>query len=407
MKRIIVLGGDGFCGWPTALHLSRLGNDVTIFDNFSRRKIDIDLGIESLTPIAPMETRLAAWKQCSGHEIGFEFIDIAAEYDRFLSLIKQIKPDTIIHFAEQRAAPYSMRNARCKRYTVNNNLVGTHNVLCAIVESGLDIHLVHLGSMGVYGYESVGLTIPEGYIDARLSDGKGNFVDRKIMYPAGPGSVYHMTKTQDSLFFQYYNKNDGVRITDLHQGIVWGTSTEETKMHPALVNRFDYDGDYGTVLNRFLVQSVMGHPLTVYGVGGQSRAFIHIQNTVQCLALAVNNPPAHNEPVKVFNQATEVCSVLDLARKVAEISKAEIRYYADPRKEAPRNSLSVDTTGFRELGLNAITLSDGLLQEVRDTVKGNTHRCNPVKFICTSLWTKNQTVDFQGVAENTADSSPE
>ena len=399
MKKIIVLGGDGFCGWPTALHFSQLGHEVTIFDNFSRRKIDIELGIESLTPIASLEKRLETWKTCSGKKIEFVYIDIANNYELLLSHLKKIKPDVIVHFAEQRAAPYSMRNARCKRYTVENNLTATHNVLCAIVESALDIHLIHLGSMGVYGYESTGLTIPEGYVQANLFNDKGEKVSCEILYPANPGSIYHLTKNQDALFFHYYNKNNGIRITDLHQGIVWGTNTKETRLHPDLANRFDYDGDYGTVLNRFLVQSVIGHPLTVYGSGGQSRAFIHIQNTVQCLNLALQNPPAPGQRVKILNQATEVHDVLSLAKIVSAISGAEVRYFSDPRNETQVNSLALETNGFTSMGLVPITLQEGLLQEVRGTVEGNKERCNYEKIICTSIWTEKQKVDFVGCTE--------
>nr|NIR58999.1 NAD-dependent epimerase/dehydratase family protein [Gammaproteobacteria bacterium] len=284
--RIIVLGGDGFCGWPTSLHLSARGHDVFIVDNLSRRKIDIELEVESLTPIAPMRQRLAAWKEVSGRDIEFDSFSVGQHYHRLLTLIQDFKPDAIVHFAEQRAAPYSMKSSWHKRYTVNNNLNATNNVLAAIVESGVDVHLVHLGTMGVYGYGTAGMKIPEGYLKVKVETENGP-VEQEILYPANPGSIYHMTKTQDQLFFSFYNKNDQVRITDLHQGIVWGTQTEETKRDERLINRFDYDGDYGTVLNRFLMQAAVGYPLTVHGTGGQTRAFIHIQDTVRCIELAV------------------------------------------------------------------------------------------------------------------------
>ncbi|WP_300882088.1 NAD-dependent epimerase/dehydratase family protein, partial [uncultured Desulfovibrio sp.] len=198
---VLILGGDGFCGWPTALHLSRHGYHVVIIDNFSRRKIDVDLGLESLTPILPMEARLAAWRRASGNTIDFIMMDIAREYDRLLEVVRTMRPQAVVHFAEQRAAPYSMRDSACKRYTVNNNLNATHNVLCAIVESGLDVHLVHLGSMGVYGYATTQMPIPEGYLPVSIQAPDGSRVEREIMYPPAPGSVYHMTKTQDALFF--------------------------------------------------------------------------------------------------------------------------------------------------------------------------------------------------------------
>ena len=278
MKKVFVLGGDGFCGWPSALHLSNLGFEVTIIDNLSRRNIDNELGVMSLTPIATIQERIKSWEETSGRKIEFYNINIAKEYTQFLDLIIKKRPDTIIHFAEQRAAPYSMKSTKHKRYTVDNNLNATNNVLCAILDSGLDIHLVHLGTMGVYGYGTAGMKIPEGYLEVYMKTEEGEEVSSEILYPVNPGSVYHMTKTQDQLLFLYYNKNDQIRITDLHQGIVWGTHTEETKLDERLINRFDYDGDYGTVLNRFLMQAAIGYPLTVHGTGGQTRAFIHIQD---------------------------------------------------------------------------------------------------------------------------------
>ena len=218
--KVIILGGDGFCGWPTALHLSNLGHEIVIVDNLSRREIDIELEVDSLTPIRPIGERLATWQAVSGKTIGFVNLDIGRDYQEFLDLICAEKPDAIIHFAEQRAAPYSMKSARHKRYTVNNNLNATNDVLAAIVDSGLDIHLVHLGTMGVYGYGTAGMKIPEGYLKVKVQTSEG-LKDQEILYPANPGSIYHMTKTQDQLFFHFYNKNDGVKITDLHQGIVW------------------------------------------------------------------------------------------------------------------------------------------------------------------------------------------
>lgn len=395
-NKVIVLGGDGFCGWPTALHLSQNGYDVLIVDNFSRRKIDIDLGIQSLTPIASMEERLAAWTCATEKTIDFVYMNMAKDYDRFLNLLKEVKPGVIVHFAEQRAAPYSMRSSDCKRYTVDNNLNATNNVLCAIVESGLDIHLVHLGSMGVYGYSTTKTPIPEGYLSVSVKTPDGSLDEREIMYPPAPGSIYHLTKTQDALSFYFYNKNDGVRVTDLHQGIVWGTATDETILDDKLINRFDYDGDYGTVLNRFLVQSVVGHPLTVHGSGGQTRAFIHIRDTVKCIRLAIENPPAQGERVKIFNQATETWSVRDLAKLVAKITGCEIRSYADPRKEADSNALWIENSKFRELGLEPVTLSEGLMLEVRDVVEKYKSRCDLSKIPCTSLWSNDRRMDITG-----------
>lgn len=395
-KTIVVLGGDGFCGWPTALHLSDGGYEVIIVDNLSRRKIDLDLGTNSLTPIRSMEIRTRRWQELTGKNITFYNFNVAENYHRLLSLFIKHKPDVVVHFAEQRAAPYSMRDSVCKRYTVDNNLRATHNVLCAIVESGIDIHLVHLGTMGVYGYETTGLTIPEGYLPVQVERDDGTLVQLEIIYPPGPGSVYHTTKTQDALFFYFYNKNDGVRVTDLHQGIVWGTMTPETSWHEDLVNRFDYDGDYGTVLNRFLMQAAVGHPLTVHGSGGQTRAFIHIKDTVQCIKLALENPPSRGERVKIFNQATEVHTVRDLAQKVAKLTGTPVRYYKNPRAEAAENNLIVKREKFLALGLNPTTLDEGLMEEIYEIADKYKERCIKDKIICTSTWAKNIEVDRKG-----------
>ena len=394
--RILVLGGDGFCGWPTALHLSNLGHEVNIVDDLSRRNIDNELECESLTPIRPIGERLRAWQEVSGNEIEHHNFNVAVNYQRLVDLLVDWQPHAVVHFAEQRAAPYSMKSSYHKRYTVENNLGATNSLLAAIVDSGLDIHVVHLGTMGVYGYGTAGMKIPEGYLPVKVETDDGDHVEQEIMYPPNPGSIYHMTKTQDQLLFFFYNKNDKIRITDLHQGIVWGTQTNETKQDERLINRFDYDGDFGTVLNRFLMQGAIGYPLTVHGTGGQTRAFIHIQDTVRCIQLALENPPAYGERVQILNQMTETNRVRDLAEMVAERTGATVDYVTNPRNEADENDLHVKNDTFIDLGLNPITLDEGLLEEVTDIARRYADRCATSKIPCQSFW---RAPDAKKVAE--------
>jgi UDP-sulfoquinovose synthase len=387
-KRIAVLGGDGFVGWPTCLHLSELGHEVHIVDNLSRRWIDTELGVQSLTPMDSIQERCRIWHEVTGRRIRFHLLDIAKEYERLKAWLAEERPDAIVHFAEQRAAPYSMKTDRHKVYTVQNNVSASHNVLAALVETEIDAHLVHLGTMGVYGYSNVGAAIPEGYLDVEVENLEGERRPLEILYPTRPGSVYHMTKSLDQILFQFYAQNDGLRITDLHQGIVWGTHTDQTRRHVQLINRFDYDGDYGTVLNRFLIQAAIDYPLTVHGTGGQTRAFIHIQDSVRCIELALGDPPGTGERVRIFNQMTETHRVRDLAEMVAGLTGARVAYLPNPRKEAPENDLVVRNEGFLDLGLEPTTLAAGLLEEVVEVARRYAYRIDRKRVPAVSAWTR-------------------
>ncbi|MFB6575187.1 NAD-dependent epimerase/dehydratase family protein [Kocuria palustris] len=400
--KIAILGGDGFCGWPAALHLSERGHDVITVDNMSRRRIDDELGAQSLTPIRPLVERLRAWTEVSGKVIEHRHLDVAEDYEGLLQLISEDQPDAVVHFAEQRAAPYSMKSSRTKRYTVDNNVSATHNLLAAIVESERDVHVVHLGTMGVYGYGTAGMKIPEGYLDVEIPHEEQEPIQQQILYPTNPGSIYHMTKSLDQLLFAFYAKNDQLRITDLHQGIIWGTTTAETQRDERLINRFDYDGDYGTVLNRFLMQAAVGYPLTVHGTGGQTRAFIHVQDMVRCVELALENSPAPGERVKILNQMTETHRVRDLAELIARISGAAVEMVPNPRQESAENELHVTNDTFLELGLQPTTLSEGLMHEVEETAKRYAHRADLSKIPARSLWNRRTRA---GVPASVADES--
>lgn len=326
----------------------------------------------------------------------FVNLDVAKDYDLLVQLIKDEKPDTIVHFAEQRAAPYSMKTSKTKRYTIDNNVGGSNNLCCAVLDSELDCHIVHLGTMGVYGYGTSGGEIPEGYIDVTLPGGR----EANILHPAYPGSIYHATKCLDALLWQFYNKNDQLRVTDLHQGIVWGTNTPQTARDVRLINRFDYDGDYGTVLNRFLMQAAMGVPLTVYGTGGQTRAFIHISDTARCIDIAMRNPPKAGERVEIFNQVAETRRVRDIAQLVASMTNVDVNFIPNPRQEAAENELDVANAKFCSLGLEPITLDEGLFDEVTEVVKKYQNRCNPTKILPASFWNKKRAEECASLDPN-------
>ncbi|WP_079530026.1 NAD-dependent epimerase/dehydratase family protein [Halobacillus hunanensis] len=368
--RIIVAGGDGFCGWPTALYLSKQGHDVTIVDNLVRRKIDDELKSNSVTPIATLEERVAKWKELTGKEIQ-TFIGDLNHYDFLREVFRQTNPDAFVHFAEQRSAPYSMIDREHAVYTQSNNVIGNLNVLYAIKEFAPECHLIKLGTMGEYGTPNI--DIEEGYIEIEHKGRKD-----LLPYPKQPGSFYHLSKVHDSHNIMFACKIWGIRATDLNQGVVYGLHTDETKMDPALANRVDYDGVYGTALNRFINQAAIGHDITVYGSGGQTRAFLNIEDTVRCVEIAAENPADQGE-FRVFNQFTEWFSVNDLAERVQKIAKEEglntqVKKIENPRIEAEEHYYNAVNTKLRDLGLEPHLLTDDVIRDILQVAVDNKDR---------------------------------
>ncbi len=358
--KLCVLGGDGYCGWATALYLSRRGHQVLIADNFARRQWDYELGVQTLTPIRPMPERLRAWQQLTGESIECLSGDIT-DYDFVASLMRSYAPDAVVHFAEQRAAPYSMIDRKHAVFTQVNNVVGTLNLLFAMREFRPDCHLVKLGTMGEYGTPNI--DIEEGYLTVEHNGRKD-----VLPFPKQPGSFYHLSKVHDSHNIMFACKIWGLRATDLNQGVVYGTVTDEVAMDEALINRFDYDEIFGTVLNRFCAQAAVGHPLTVYGKGGQTRGYLDIRDTVRCIELACLKPARAGE-CRVFNQFTEQFSVLELARLVQAAGRklkmhVEIDHLPDPRVEAEEHYYNAKHSKLVELGLKPHLLSESLLDSL-------------------------------------------
>jgi UDP-sulfoquinovose synthase len=358
--KVLVIGGDGYCGWATALHLSNLGYEVGILDSLVRRHWDAELGISTLTPIASIQQRLRRWYELTGKSIEL-FVGDITNYDFLSKALQQFQPESIAHFGEQRSAPFSMIDREHAVLTQTNNVVGTLNLLYAIHDFLPDCHLVKLGTMGEYGTPNI--DIEEGYITIEHNGRKDT-----LPYPKQPGSFYHLSKVHDSHNIHFACKVWGIRATDLNQGVVYGVLTNETAMDEMLINRLDYDGIYGTALNRFCVQAAIGHPLTVYGQGSQTRAFLDIRDTVRCLELAIANPAKRGE-FRVFNQFTEQFSVGDLALKVKQASitlglDVEIQHIENPRIEKEEHYFNAKNTNLLDLGLEPHLLSDSLLDSL-------------------------------------------
>jgi UDP-sulfoquinovose synthase len=358
--KICVLGGDGYCGWATALYLSGKGHTVAVVDNFLRRQWDFELGAQSLTPIRPLAERLRVWGQLTGKSIE-QFIGDVNDFEFLAGVIESFQPDAVVHFAEQRSAPYSMIDRKHAVFTQVNNVVGTLNLLFALQELRPDCHLVKLGTMGEYGTPNI--DIEEGYI--RIEHNGRSDV---LPFPKQPGSFYHLSKVHDSHNMMFACKIWGLRATDLNQGVVYGTVTEEVVLDEALINRFDYDDVFGTVLNRFCAQAAVGHPLTVYGKGGQTRGFLDIRDTVRCVEIACLNPPNAGE-CRVFNQFTEQFSVLELAEMVQAAGRklgmpVTIEHLTGPRVESEEHYYNAKHSKLVDLGLQPHYLSDSLLDSL-------------------------------------------
>ena len=360
MAKVLVIGGDGYCGWATALHLSNRGYEVGIIDNMIRRHWDLELGVETLTPIAPIGKRLDKWRSLTGYHIE-NYVGDICDYDFLERTMLDFGPDSVVHFGEQRSAPFSMISRKHAVLTQTNNVVGNLNLLFVMRDHFPDCHLVKLGTMGEYGTPNI--DIEEGYITIEHNGRKDT-----LPYPKQPGSFYHLSKVHDTHNIHFTCRIWGLRATDLNQGVVYGVLTEETGMDEMLINRLDYDGVFGTALNRFCIQAAIGHPLTVYGKGGQTRGFLDIRDTVRCIELAVANPAAKGE-FRVFNQFTEQFSVLQLAEMVREAGRAlglrvELEHLDNPRVEKEEHFYNAKNTKLIDLGLKPHFLSDSLLDSL-------------------------------------------
>lgn len=380
--RVLVIGGDGYCGWATALHLSNRGYEVGILDSLVRRHWDMQLGADTLTPIAPIQQRIQRWQDLTGKKIDL-FIGDINNYEFLIDALRRFQPDSLVHFGEQRSAPFSMIDREHAVLTQVNNVVGTLNLLYAMKDEFPDCHLVKLGTMGEYGTPNI--DIEEGYITIEHNGRKDT-----LPYPKQPGSFYHASKVHDSTNIHLACRIWGLRVTDLNQGVVYGVLTEETGMDEMLINRLDYDGVFGTALNRFCIQAAIGHPLTVYGSGGQTRAFLDIRDTVRCMELAIANPAGAGE-FRVFNQFTEMFNVGDLAMMVKKAGNAlglnvEINNIDNPRVENEQHYFNAKNTNLIELGLEPHLLSDSLLDSLLNFAVKYQNRVDKKHIMPTVSW---------------------
>jgi UDP-sulfoquinovose synthase len=380
--RVLIIGGDGYCGWASALHLSARGHDIAILDSLARRRWDSELGLSTLTPIRSMPERLRAWEHVSGRAIRFFEAD-ATDYVALCDAIIATQPDAIVNFGQQRSAPYSMIDRDHAARTMINNTLGNLNVLWAMREHAPDAHLVKLGTMGEYGTPNI--EIEEGFITIEHKGRRDT-----LPFPKQPGSFYHLTKVADSDQIYFACRVWGLRATDLNQGVVYGLHTEETALDPELINRFDYDGIFGTALNRFCVQAALDHPLTVYGRGGQTRAFLNITDTARCVGLAVESPPLPGT-FRVFNQFTQTFSVLSLARQVQRVGAklglvVQIEHVENPRVEREAHFYSSLNNNLIALGLEPVLLGDDIVAAMISSAQTYRARIDRDQIMPTVRW---------------------
>ncbi|MBP8646384.1 MAG: NAD-dependent epimerase/dehydratase family protein [Syntrophobacteraceae bacterium] len=368
--RVLIMGGDGYLGWPTAMHLTARGHEVAVADNYLRRRLCREEDVEPLFEVPNLMERCALWEKVSGFRVR-PFIGDLTEWDFVAEVFQQYTPEAVIHYAEQPAAPYSMLNRRAATLTLRNNLMTTANLIFAVREFASSAHIIKLGTMGEYGTPNI--DIEEGWIEIEHKGRRDKF-----LFPRQTGSLYHTTKIMDTDLLWFYVRMWGIRVTDLMQGPVYGLTTDENEADERLFPFFNYDELFGTVLNRFLVQAVAGHPLTVYGKGGQTRGYLNIRDTLQCVHLSLENPPAGGE-LRIFNQFVETFSVNQLAEKVQRVGTSmglsvRISHVENPRKESEEHYYNPTHTGLIELGLEPHYLTDEILGQIIETIlrfKGN------------------------------------
>ncbi len=380
--RILVLGADGYLGWPTAMHFSSRGHEVAVLDNFVKRKWEMEQDISPLVPVASLQTRIRAWEELTGKKIQNYVCDLLNARQTYKCL-EEFRPEAIIHYAEQPSAPYSMMMRSCAVETQSNNVIGTLNLLFAMNRFCPEAHLIKLGTMGEYGTPNI--DIEEGFIEVEHKGRKD-----VLPFPKQPFSFYHLSKVHDSNNIMFACRVWGLRSTDLNQGVVYGISTEETVRDPRLTTSFHYDSIFGTVLNRFCVQAVAGIPLTLYGSGGQIRSFLNIRDTLQCVELVALNPPAEGQ-FRVYNQFTEVFSLVELANLVQEAAakvgiEVTIQNVDNPRIESENHYYNPVSQNLRSLGLKPRLLSDVLVQDMLRYIVAHKDYINPIHIPPTIRW---------------------